>query len=263
MKRAMKRGKALSFAVAAILSLAGIFPVAADETDPLKLLKRMTDYIAAQQHISAAVDTDVEVITTDLQKIQFASSSTLELSRPDKVRVERRGGFADIEMVYDGNVLTVHGKNLGLYAQVEAKGTVEQLFERLGSEFPVPAPGADLLASDASALLTDDIVEAKYIGHAVIGGKDCDHLAFRDEETDWQIWIERGSDPIPRKYVITSKTIAAAPQSTVLVREWKTGAAPTASAFTFKPAAEAKKVAVQDITNIDEVPAGIPKGAAP
>jgi hypothetical protein len=43
---------------------------------------------------------------------------------------------------------------------------------------------------------------------AVIG-VECDHLAFRNADTDWQIWIESGAKPIPRKYVITSKGIAS------------------------------------------------------
>ena len=54
----------------------------------------------------------------------------------------------------------------------------------------------------------------------MVDGVECDHLAFRNLETDWQIWIERGERPLPRKYVITSKTVATAPQYTLRLRDW-------------------------------------------
>jgi len=54
---------------------------AADD-DAGKIVKAMSDYLASQSNISAAFDTDVEVITPELQKVQFASSGTVQLSRP-------------------------------------------------------------------------------------------------------------------------------------------------------------------------------------
>ena len=80
--------------------------------DPLLILKKMTDFIAAQQSFSAVVDTDIEVITSDLQKIQFASSGKISMSRPDKLRLERNGGYANVELIFDGKTATVLGKNL-------------------------------------------------------------------------------------------------------------------------------------------------------
>jgi hypothetical protein len=239
----------------------GIGVLRAEEADPLKLLKRMTDHVGSQQHIAATVDTDIEVITPELQKLQFASSSTLQLSRPDKLRVARRGGYADVELIFDGKVLTIFGKNINAYAQVPLEGTTDQLLQRLHTDFDVGAPGADLLATNAYALLTDDIVDAKYIGHGVIGGVDCDHIAIRDHDTDWQIWIERGANPIPRKYVITSKAVTGGPQYTLLVRDWKEGEVLGADDLKFSPPADAKKAEPKDLVNLDEVPAATVQGA--
>jgi hypothetical protein len=103
--------------------------------------------------------------------------------------------------------------------------------------------------------MTADVVESAHIGIGVIDGVECEHLAFRNLDTDWQIWIEAGARPIPRKYVITSKGVAGAPQYTLRIKEWRTDVA--ADAFAFKPAQGAKKVALGDLTDIDEVPQGI------
>ena len=67
------------------------------------------------------------------------------------------------------------------------------------------------------------VVDAKDLGSGVIRGVECDHLAFRTDEVDWQIWIAQGDRPYPCRYVITSNKIKGSPQYTVDVRDWKTG----------------------------------------
>lgn len=95
----------------------------AQEGDAPKILKAMSDYLAGQKTISATFDSGIEVITSDLQKIQFASSGQFLLTRPDKIRVTRTGGYADVELVFDGKKATVFGKNLNAFAQLDAPGS--------------------------------------------------------------------------------------------------------------------------------------------
>src|SRR5258708_2070050 len=108
--------------------------------DAAKVLKAMTDYVASQKVISVTYDTDIEVITNDLQKIQFASSGQMLLSRPDKVRASRIGGYADIELVFDGKTLTVLGKNINAFAQTDSSGSGDQLVARLPNKFVLAVP---------------------------------------------------------------------------------------------------------------------------
>ena len=155
------------------------------------------------------------------------------MSRPDKLRATRTGGYRDVEIVFDGKMLTVNNKDGKDYAQIEAAGTAEELIDVLREKHGVVAPGADLLLTNVFNVMMADVVEAAVIGKGVIDGVECDHLAFRNVETDWQIWIEAGAKPIPRKYVITSKGIGEAPQYTLRIKDWKTEVA--ADAFAFKP----------------------------
>ena len=64
--------------------------VKADEADAKKILKTMSDYMAAQKSISFGFDATLEVVTTDDQKLALASSGSLTLKRPDKIRVKER-----------------------------------------------------------------------------------------------------------------------------------------------------------------------------
>jgi hypothetical protein len=229
----------------------------AQNGDAEKLLKGMADYIASQKALAVTFDSDIEVITNNLQKIQFTSSGQVQLSRPDKLRATRTGGYRDVEIVFDGKILTVNNKDGKDYAQIEVAGTAEELIDVLRERHGVVAPGADLLLTNVFNVLMTDVVEAAVIGKGVIDGVECDHLAFRNVETDWQIWIESGAKPIPRKYVITSKGIGEAPQYTLRIKEWKTDV--PADAFAFKPDPSAKKIALGDLSDIDEVPQGTTK----
>src|SRR5271169_6740308 len=132
----------------------------AQDQDATKILKAMSDYVSSQKVISTTYDTDIEVITSDLQKIQFASSGQMLLSRPDKIRASRIGGYADVELVFDGKTLSVLGKNLKVFAQTDTTGSIDQLVAGLRNEFGMAIPGADLLLSNAYDELTKDMPDA-------------------------------------------------------------------------------------------------------
>jgi hypothetical protein len=131
------------------------------------------------------------------------------------------------------------------------------VISRLRDEFGVAAPGADLLLSRVYEELITDVLDAKHIGQGVIDGVECEHLAFRNEDTDWQLWVEIGARPIPRKYVITSKAVTGAPQYTLRIKDWRTDVETKEDAFAFSPPAGASKVAINALSDIDEVPHGV------
>src|SRR6476620_1518692 len=194
----------------AVLSIAATQVARAD--DPAKILKGMTDYLAGQKSLSAKFDSDIEVVTPELQKIQFTSSGEMKMNRPDKLRIRRTGGYADVELVYDGKTVSLYGNNAKSYVQADMAGTIDQLIDGIQAKTGGAVPGTDLLLSNSYDVLTSDVIEGHHIGQGVVDGVECEHLAFRGHDTDWQIWIQTGAQPIPRKYVITSKTLAGAPQ---------------------------------------------------
>ena len=253
--RALIRSSVTVASVAMLVVSAG---QTAQAQDAAKVLKAMSDYTAGQNSISATFDSDIEVITPDLQKIQFTSSGQLKLSRPDKLRIRRTGGYADVEMVYDGKTLSLYGNNAKSYVQADAPGTVDQLIDTLQAKAGAAMPGTDLLLSKSYDELMTGVTDSKHIGQGVVDGVECEHLAFRGADTDWQIWIETGARPVPRKYVITSKTLAGAPQYTLRIKDWKTDAIADADAFVFKPPADTTKVALGSsvMMEFDELPLG-------
>jgi len=218
-----------------------------------KQLKAMSDYMAAQKAFSFDYDTYLEVVSKEDQKLGLASSGTIAVNRPDKVRATRAGGFANIEFVFDGKTVTMLGKNKNAYAQADATGTIDQMVDVMRDKYHRPVPGADLLMSNIYDQLMPEVTDAKDLGSGVISGVECDHLAFRTKDVDWEIWVAQGSQPYPCRYVITSTKVNRAPQYSVDLRAWKTGAA-VASDFAFKPPANAKKLNPGDLADYDELP---------
>jgi hypothetical protein len=248
--------------VSILLATTGWVAIAhAGEPDPMAILKSMSDYLAAQSEISATFDSSLEVITPELEKIQFNSSTVLQLKRPDKLKIERVGGYSAVDVVFDGKTVSVHDIDGKTYAQIPAEGTIDALVDHMRAGMGISAPGADLIQSNVFGNLSEDVLSAKYIGQGVIGDVECEHLAFRNVDTDWQLWVRTGAAPIPCKMVITSKAVAGGPQYTLEIRKWASGEATADATFEFKPDIAEAKVEPEKLAGLDEVPTFESQGA--
>jgi hypothetical protein len=76
---------------------------------------------------------------------------------------------------------------------------------------------ADLLYSDLWGPFIENVLEGRYLGEHLALQYKCHHLAFRGKDVDWQIWLQTGEVPSVRKFVITYKRIAGAPQYTAYI----------------------------------------------
>ncbi len=179
--------------VIALSTMMGMSSACADEAQAKGILKAMSDYLASQKAISF----DFDSLPRGRHQSRIRSSGwqvrgTVTLNRPDKLRATRTGGFANVELVFDGKTLTLLGKSAKAYAQVDAPGTIDHLVDELRTKYQRPVPAADLLMSDPYGQLMPEVVDTKDLGSGVIRGVECDHLAFRTNEVDWQIWVAQG-----------------------------------------------------------------------
>jgi hypothetical protein len=114
--------------------------------------------------------------------------------------------------------------------------------------------------SNPQAELMDGVNDIKDLGSGVIGGVECDHLAFRTKDVDWEIWIAQGDRPYPCRYVITSKQVTGWPQYSIQLRDWKSGDEVTADDFAFNNSTNAKKIELKDLPNADDLPKNFVRG---
>jgi hypothetical protein len=110
------------------------------------------------------------------------------------------------------------------------------------TKLDIVAPGGDFIYKNAFEILTQDVTNGFVVGKGVVEGVRCDHLAFRAPHVDWQIWIQEGKQPLPRKIVITTRDLANAPQFSVVVTKWNLAPTFGESLFSFKPPKDVRKV---------------------
>jgi len=237
----------ISFAAGPAMCADGIDP------DADKILSSMSSYLGGTSTFSVKADIDNEIITHAGQKLQLSSFATVVMERPGKFHVQRKGMLADVEYIFDGKTLTLHGKNLNVYVQREVSGTIDDAIRAVEMETGLDAPGADLLFADPYAILSSGVVSGVYIGTAYVNGVECHHLAFRENKVDWQLWVKAGDMPLPMKYVITSKWHTGAPQYTVQLRDWDTKPGIKGDQFTFIVPAGARRLETIPVNEMGEL----------
>jgi len=248
--RNVSRFSRWSFSMVMVFALIGITGLpaysqgqsAAIDPKADQILRKMCDYVGGLKQFSLHSENTIEAILTTGEKIQFDNPASLLVSRPNKLRAGRRGDIVDQEFYYDGKVLTLYDPAKKYYASIDAPPTLDEALDFARDWLDIYAPGADLIYKTTYKRLTEDVVSGLYIGTSVVDRVRCHHLAFRGNEVDWQIWIEDGDRPFPRKYIVTSKWIAGSPQFTVTTRGWNLSPKIAEDMFTFAPPKDVKKI---------------------
>jgi hypothetical protein len=225
----------LSAAALAQAQPAGIDPQAQ------AILKKSTDYLAGLKQFSVNTQSTIEVVLDSGQKLQFGNGASASVQRPNRLVARRTGDLVNQVFYYDGKSLTLYNPDEKYYATVAAPGTLEAMLDYARESLDVIVPAGDLLYRDAFEILMRDVKSAFVVGKGVVAGVRCDHLAFRNVDVDWQIWIQEGDRPLPRKFVITSTDVAGAPQFAVVMTNWNTAPKLTEGMFVFAPPKGAKR----------------------
>jgi hypothetical protein len=151
------------------------------------------------------------------------------------MHIQRLGPVAEADIIFDGKTLTLYGKDLNVFYQTKVAGSIDDAILAYELETGLPAPGADLLFADPYAVLSAGVESSVHHGMSYVDGIECHHLAFREKDTDWQIWIKAGDEPLPMKYVITSKWQTAAPQYQIRFGDWNLKPQIRNDQFAFSP----------------------------
>jgi hypothetical protein len=98
------------------------------------------------------------------------------------------------------------------------------------------------------------VTDAFDVGPAEVGGVTCEQYVYRQNGLDWQIWIQQGEYPLPRKVVLTTLTDEARPQYSA-VYSWNLAPSFNEAAFEFDPPKGAQRIALAETTG----PTGVKK----
>lgn len=132
------------------------------------------------------------------------ASATYKVRRPDAFVIDMSAPEQTRRFIYDGKSFTVFAPKPGYFASVSAPPTIRETLEAVYNEYGIGLPLADLLYWGDGAAPTDLVEAARRVGADTVNGVAADHYAFRGPDLNWELWIQRGSQPLPVKIVITS-----------------------------------------------------------
>jgi hypothetical protein len=205
-------------------------------------LKAMSSYLAGLHTYSFQVEEFLDEAQSDGQKLQLSNQRHMSVSRPDKIFGESEGDTANSQFYYDGKTVTVFDRGQKTYAVEKVPGTIDGMLDDLHERFETDQPLADFLFADPYKEFTENVRSGEYVGLHYVGKVKCHHLAFRQKTVDWQIWIDAGDEPLPRKLVITFKQQADQPQFTALIHRWDVNPKLGNEMFQFQPPEGLRKV---------------------
>jgi len=220
----------------------------APEIDPdaMDALNKMGTYLRSLKAFQVDSESTNDDVLDDGEIITDTRSSTLLAVAPNLLRAELKGDDRNTFLFYDGKNFTVYGKLLNYYATVPAPPTTRELVDKVDSEYGIEIPLVDLFKWGTDESAVKKITSAIDVGPSSVQGITCEHYAFRQEGIDWQIWIQLGDFPLPKKFVIRTLTDDARPQHTSTLT-WNLAPSYNEAAFTFDPPPGAERIPLKDL----------------
>ena len=216
--------RALALLVAAGLATAASAQAPAPRTgvDPraAELLRQMSDALRRAPAFTVHAEITYDEVLRSGRKLQFAAALDAALRRPNGLAVDYRSDVGGKQLWYDGKTLTLLDLVAGVFTTEAAAPTLAATLETLEKEQGMSLPLADLVADDPYARLTSGALSGFVVGPGDVNGTTCHHLAFVQDDLDWQIWIDAGESPLPRKLVIVYTTLPGAPQYAATLSDW-------------------------------------------
>jgi hypothetical protein len=215
------------------------------QPDAIGALQRMGAYLGTLQNFEIHAETTRELMLDTDKKFDLDGVATYRVQRPTGLVFESRTTRKERRFYYDGQHFTVYAPTRNFYATVDAPPTIGELLNLAAERYGVELPLEDLFHWGDPANLPQDIEFAQLVGPAMIEGVQTDQYLYRRPGFDWQVWIQQGSEPLPRKIVIVDRSDPTLPKFTALLT-WNTAARFDAQTFAFQPDADDKPIRFLD-----------------
>ena len=174
--------------------------------------------------------------------VRYGAQTEITLSRPGQLKVSYRGDRSQQDLYIDATEASLVSPEAKIYSNLERGETIDATLDLLWEKAGVAPPLSDLVYKDAYARLAPKALGSSYLGLHDIDGRPCHHMLLFQENVDWQIWIDAGDKPLPRRLVITYWELPQAPVFTADITDWTFAPRTTPAFFRFDPPAGAIKV---------------------
>ena len=214
------------------------------DTKAISLLEKMAFFLAGTQRFSVDIRSGYDVVEKSGQKIEFGEVRHIRVSRPDHLRIEiERGNEEKGLVVFNGKDITIYIANDNVYATTSKPGNLDQAIRHAVADLKIRVPLSVMLLSNFPAEIQTRVIAADYVEKATIADVPCDHIAARTADgVDFQVWMARGDQPLPRRVVITYKQQKGQPQYWADLTNWNLSPDTSDALFEFAPPTGAEQI---------------------
>jgi hypothetical protein len=121
------------------------------------------------------------------------------------------------------------------------------MLDHIQAEYQVNVPVADLLYADLYGRVKDYLLSGVYLGERTIDGEVLDHLSFETTGADWQVWLEQGDRPLPRRLAVTLVNAPGEPEYLTVIKRWQFDPDLNEGLFRFEPPADWRRIEISKL----------------
>jgi len=215
------------------------------DPDAIDAVKKMSSYLRTLKSSQIIDNVTQDDVLEDGLIVQTNSKVDYLTARPNRLRIEVTSDEKHRLYLYDGKNFTIWARLVNYYATVPAPPTIGELLDKATEKYDIELPLYDLYNWGTKDDDINKIKTAVDVGPSAVEGVTCEHYAFHQEGVDWQIWIQLGEFPLPRKLVITTLTDDARPQHSDTLT-WNLAPSFNDAAFAFDPPPDAKRIVLAE-----------------
>ena len=214
------------------------------DEETLTILKKATDYLTGLKQFTIKAVKSTDVVQESGQKLQFTTGIEVAIRRPNRFFGSWARDDGTIRQLwYNGETVTLYEDTENVFGQIQAPDTIDEMLDYMETVLKSPQPLTDIFDNDLS-YLAELPLSGSYVGVSYLDGIACDHLAFRGEAADWQLWIDRGEKPLIHKIVLTYKELQGEPQIAARMLNWNIQPTISDDLFQFSPPEGAREIRV-------------------
>lgn len=215
------------------------------EPAALKALVDMSSFLQSLSAFHLTSRTSLDLVTNEDQKIQLDGTATYKVRKPDAFVIDVVSDEWNRRFLYLGREFTLYAPKLGYFSTWAAPATIKEAIEDAETRFGISLPLDDLFRWSEPGQVRLEALDSGYlVGVETVEGVKTDHYAFREGHIDWQIWIQHGSEPLPRKLIIVDRREATQPAYTARL-SWVLNPTLTNAEFdAYRPPSDAKRIRI-------------------
>jgi hypothetical protein len=185
-----------------------------------EILKSMSAFLAKTQRFTIEAEETFDDIRAGGTRVQVGALRRITVERPSRLLATASGDIVNRSTWYDGHQFSVLDRDTNRYLSTDGPDTIDGVLDKIAHDYGIAIPLSDFVYANPYEALSEGVQRGQYLGLHRTANVKCHHLAFAQDEVQWQIWIDAGPDPIPRKLVIAYGDEQGIPQYTATIRRF-------------------------------------------